>query len=197
METPEREWQPDELGHLEGREVKCVKLKRPKHPEMYSSKECAAFRPWRVVLQVRMTEDDVDPVPYEVYLRAKSVKEAQWTAVAVFNILEKIQQGLPADAMYPDIAETGTTSEESIAELLTEEEYMERWREAQYYPHVKGGMQENPTVFRFVRTGNSVNEFERRNERKIISTPSGMSAKEAADVAAKMNTIDMNLLKRR
>lgn len=193
MEKPEKEWQSDELGHLEGREVRCVKLKRPKHPEMYSTRECAAFQPWRVILQVRMTPADVDPVPYEVYLRAKSVKEAQWTAVAVFNILEKVQQGLPKDALYPEIADTDTTSEQSTAEALSEEEYMEAWREAQRYPHVKGGMQENPSVFRFVRSGKSVNEFERRTERKIISTPSGLSAKEASDLAAKMNAIDRRI----
>lgn len=173
--------------------VKTVELERPKHPEVYSTKECAAFQPWRVVLQVYMTAEDIDPVPYEVYLRAKTPNEAQWTAYAVFNILEKVQQGLPKDALYPDVAETGTTSEESTAEPLTEEEYMEAWKEAQHYPHVKGGMAENPTVFRFVRTGKSVNEFERRNERKIISTPSGLTSAEAIDVASKMNAIDNKL----
>lgn len=165
--------------------AKVVQLERPRHAEQYSLEECGAFQPWHVILKVIMREDDFEITDYEIYLRAPTPYSAQWTAYAVFNILEKDQQGLPHDAEYPDVCHTGST-----AEAISEEEYKEAWKEAQYYPHVKGGMQENPSVFRFVRTGKFVNEFANSSERKIISTASELTAREVAEAKAKMRAID-------
>lgn len=158
---------------------------------MYSTKECAAFQPWHVILQVYMSPEETEPQDYEIYLRAPSPSDAQWTAYAVFNILEKLQQGLPKDAEYPDVA----NGRGSTAEAISEEEYMEAWKEAQHYPHVKGGMQENPSVFRFVRTGKYANAFANERQRKIISTASEMSETEAKVALDRMRKIDEKVKK--
>lgn len=172
--------------------AKVVQLERPKHAEQYSLKECAAFQPWHVILKVVMTYENPEPEDYDIYLRAPSPYTAQWTAYAVFNILEKDQQGLPHDALFPEVCPKGST-----AEAISEEEYAEAWKEAQHYPHVKGGMKENPSVFRFVRVGHSVNAFANERQRKIISTPGMLTAAESAEVAAKMDAIDRKIMKGR
>lgn len=136
----------------EGKKKKYIKLKRPKHPEMYSSEECAAFKPWKVVLKVENIPPNMDipvVVDYEIYLRAPSVHDAQYTAFHCFMIWERIRPGLDEYDEYPMVC----TKMPSEAYPLTEDQYKAAWIEAQSYPHTSTGMKENPSIFRFAKPG--------------------------------------------
>lgn len=133
------------------KEKRWVKLEKPKHPECYSLEECAAFQPWRVDLKVENDVGGEEPVilTYTVFLRAPSVHDAQYTAYQCFIIWERLRPGIEDWEEYPKIC----TSIPSEAEKLTEEQYKEYWKEAQYYPNTFTGMRDNPTIFRFAKPG--------------------------------------------
>lgn len=131
---------------------KFIKLKRPKHPEMYSSEECSKFTPWKVTLKIEnipphMTDAVI--IDYDVYLRAPSVHDAQYTAYQCFIIWERIRPGISEVEEFPRIC----TSIPSEAIKLTEDQYKSFWIEAQSYPHTCTGMRENPSIFRFAKPG--------------------------------------------
>lgn len=143
----------NEDGTIKRTQKGFIELERPKHPECYSLEECAHFQPWKVILKVEPSwEDSVDmdfePIDYEIYLRAPSPHDAQWTAHGAFTVWEHVRTGIPENE-YPMISDRVP----SEAIKLTEKDYMEFWKEAQRYPHVSTGMKENPTIFRFAKPG--------------------------------------------
>lgn len=143
----------NEDGTIKRTQKGYTTIDRPKHAECLSLKECAYFQPWKVVLKVEPTwEDSVDmdfePIDYVIYLRAPSPSDAQYTAAGAFTIWEHTRPGIDEDD-YPKISDRV----HSEAYKLSEQDYMEAWKEAQRYPHVKTGMKENPTIFRFAKPG--------------------------------------------
>lgn len=168
-----------------GKTTKVVELQKPRHAEQYSLEECAMFQPWHVILKVQMAADR-DPEDYEIYLRAPNPHGAQWGAYGVFCILEKDQHGIPRDALYPDVC----NGRGSSAEAISEQEYAEAWKEAQRYPHVKGGMKENPSVFRFVRTGKHASALSNVGPAKTIVNFGDLSVGEQSYIKKRMADID-------
>lgn len=124
-----------------------VKLERPKYKEQHSTEECMKFQPWKVTLKVELDDEDPEPVDYEMFCRAQSPGEAQFFCYSLFNYWTHIRPGNLS--IYPKVS----TEVHSIAEKLSEDQWYEFWKEAQTYPHVKLGMKENPTAFRFVKVG--------------------------------------------
>lgn len=124
------------------------RLPKPKHAEMYSLQECAKFQPWKCILKVEVDEYDLEPIDYEIYLRAQSPDDVQQTAYACFMIWEHQRSGIP-EYEYPKVSEHVP----SEAFKLTEDQYMEFWKEAQTYPHVATGDKRNPSIFRFAKPG--------------------------------------------
>lgn len=120
-------------------------FKRPKYPEEFSLKECAAFQPWHVVLKVELDANDPEPVDYELFLRAKDPADAQWTAHDVFMIWEKVNKN--DYNAYPQVS----TLVPSSAEPITEDDWNDAWKSAQRTTHLKAGMEENPTIFRIIK----------------------------------------------
>ena len=72
----------------------------------------------------------------------ESEKNASY--VNVINNLAPVENG--KDTLNGIGFITGSLAE---AEKLSESQWYEFWKEAQAYPHIKLGMSENPTVFRF------------------------------------------------
>lgn len=126
---------------------RVVKMEVPKHKEEFSLRECAAFQPWRVVIMIELDADDPEPVPYEVYLRAPSPNDAQYTAFSAFQLWE--HPCLDSDA-YPIVS---TESRDHFAEKLTEDQWDSLVKDMKKYPHKKAGMPENPTIFRIIKPG--------------------------------------------
>ena len=124
-------------------ETKLVSLKRPKYKEQYSTEECAKFQPWKVTLKVELDDEDPEPVDYDIFCRAASPDEAQFLCYTMFHYWTHIR---PKNlSQFPRVS----TQVHSEAEKLSESQWYEFWKEAQTYPHIKLGMSENPTVFRF------------------------------------------------
>lgn len=121
----------------------------PKHPEAYSTRESAAFQPWKVDLKVEIDADDPTPIDYTIFIRAQSVANAQYMAYALFNKWEHVDPEI--EDPWPRVC-TGEHAP-SEAERLTEDQWSSFWIEAQSYPHVYVGMRENPSIFRFAKPG--------------------------------------------
>lgn len=124
-------------------ETKLVTMRRPKYKEQYSLEECARFQPWKVTLKVEIDDNDPEPVDYEMFCRAASPDEAQFLCYSLFNYWTHIKPN--NFSQFPRVS----TQVHSEAEKLNESQWNDFWKEAQTYPHVKLGMRENPTVFRF------------------------------------------------
>lgn len=124
---------------------RVVKMETPKHKEEFSLRECAAFQPWRVVLMIELDEYDPEPVAYEVYLRAPSPNDAQYTAFSAFQLWE--HESLDSDD-YPIVS---TESRDHFAEKLTEDQWDSLVKDMKKYPHKKAGMVDNPTIFRIIK----------------------------------------------
>lgn len=124
------------------------KLPKPKHAEQYSLKECAKFQPWKCVLKVEVDRFDLEPIDYVIFLRALSPDDVQQTAWSAFMIWEHMRSGIP-EWDYPKVSEQVP----SECFKLTEDQYMEFWKEAQKYPHVSTGDKRNPSIFRFAKPG--------------------------------------------
>lgn len=142
--------------HKQRKRVK-IKLPAPKYDKTYTLEESAMFRPWKVDLKVELREEDLTPVTYTVYLRAPSPTDALFTACAVFQINERTNKGLTAFDEFPRLHTTDANSRQdefNEAEALTEDQYMEAWREAKTYPNCKAvARKDNPTLFHFKKPG--------------------------------------------
>ena len=142
-QSKEHAFKLDSVIESHDTETKLVSLKRPKYKEQYSLEECAKFQPWKVTLKVELDDNDPEPVDYDIFCRAASPDEAQFLCYTMFNYWTHIRpKNLSA---FPRVS----TQVHSEAEKLSESQWSEFWKEAQTYPHVKLGMSENPSVFRF------------------------------------------------
>lgn len=124
------------------------RLPKPKHAEEYTTKECARFQPWMCILKVEVDQFDLEPIDYVIFLRALNAEDVQATAWKAFMVWEHLRSGIHEDD-YPKVS----TQVQSVAYTLTEDQYMEFWKEAQSYPHVATGGNINPTIFRFAKPG--------------------------------------------
>lgn len=136
-----------------------VKLPKPKHAEMYTTRECALFQPLRVVLQV-LPRPNADPVPYEIYLRAATPDDAMWTAYQIFNAWEHPSEYKDGgedynpyrDGLFPQIF-TGQDPA-SVGYKITEEDWDAAWKDVQTYGVVNGNsilrapQNDHPSIFR-------------------------------------------------
>jgi hypothetical protein len=124
---------------------KVITLDKDKvRPEELSSKEHGGLWPFKVDLAVEIYKG-AEPIKYTIFLRAPDVAAAQYVATMTFEYFEKTRPGIKTE--YPDIS----NKHQSTMTGLSEEEYMEFWKEAQNFPHVYGGNKKNPSFFRFVK----------------------------------------------
>lgn len=139
--------EPD--GTIKRKVKRYVTMERPKHPEAYSTREYAAFQPWKVDLKIELDANDPEPIVYTIFCRAQNVHNAQYMAYHVFQKWEHVDPEI--EDPYPRVC-TGKDNP-SEAEMLTEDQWDEFWKEAQRYDHVYIGMRENPSIFRFAKPG--------------------------------------------
>jgi hypothetical protein len=124
---------------------KVITLDKDKvRPEELSSKEHGGLWPFKVDLAVEIYKGS-EPIKYTIFLRAPDVAAAQYVATMTFEYFEKTKPGIKTE--YPDIS----NKHQSTMTGLSEEEYMEFWKEAQHFPHVYGGNKKNPSFFRYVK----------------------------------------------
>lgn len=134
-----------------------IKLPTPKYDKTYTLEESRMFQPWKVNLKIELREEDLLPVDYIVYMRAPSPHDALFTACGFFQIMERHNKGLTDLDLFPRLHETNSASrsDEFIeAEKLTEDQYMEAWKEAQKYENlISRSSKGNPTIFHFKKAG--------------------------------------------
>lgn len=158
---------------------RVVQMEIPKHKEEYSLRECAAFQPWHVVLMIELDADDPEPVPYELFLRAPSPNDAQYTAYSVFKLWE--HDHLDSDD-YPIIS---TSSDGHYAEKLTEDQWDSMVKDMKKYPHKKAGMPDNPTIFRIIKPGWDKRSGLLKGTGRSIIVPDMATVKAVTDVHKK------------
>lgn len=144
-----RELEREEDFTIKRKEKKLVSMQRPLHPEAYSTKESAAFQPWKVDLKVEIDAEDPTPITYTIFCRAQNVHNAQYMAYIAFTSWEHAMPEI--EDVYPRVCTGEDTPSE--AEKLSEDQWNAFWAEAQFYPHVYIGMRENPSIFRFAKPG--------------------------------------------
>lgn len=143
---------------LERKRVK-VKLPPPKYDKTYTLEESALFQPWKVTLRIDIRPEDMEPVEYVVYVRAPKPWDAIFTAQGFFTIVERLNKGLTEIIHpFPRIHEASADArdeEQSEAIGLSEDQYMEAWKEAKTYPDtlVAKVSKDNPTIFHFKKPG--------------------------------------------
>ena len=120
------------------------KLPKPKHAEEYSLEECASFQPWKVIIKVELDEYDPELVDYIVFVRAPNPHGAMQTAWDAFTIWEHVDVNNYTFFPRPRSAEM---------EAISEQQYKEEWKKAQRFTHRKGGMPNNPSLFRYWEPG--------------------------------------------
>lgn len=136
-------------GTIKRKKKVWKRMERPKHPEAYSTREYAAFQPWKIDLKVEIDNLDPTPITYTIFCRAQNVHNAQYMAYAAFMTWEHVNPEI--EDPWPRVC-TGE-DQPSEAEKLSEDQWEAFWKEAQSYPHVYVGMRENPSIFRFAKPG--------------------------------------------
>lgn len=173
-------------------QTRIIRLKEGDYsPEELSSQEHGAFIPFKVDLAIKVSADS-DPVTYTMFLRAPSPYLCMEAARMAFNSIERDKLGITGE--YPCIC--CTNEAKSWATGLTEDQYMEFWKEAQMAKVCRRiGPKSNPSWFMFYNDSPlDLPRLLMPQERKIISTAS-LTRVEAAAIKAAKEKIDRKLRK--
>ena len=95
---------------------------------------------------VKPSELDPATYPYYVYIRAGAPDQAAMMAHQLWVQWEKKDKGLEF-SRYPDVEDLGA------GQGMSEDQFQEKWKEAQNYSYRYVGMRENPSAFAFMKPG--------------------------------------------